>query len=337
MKNLKSIAKINSYSLAIIGTTIGAGFVSGKEISNFFNVYGNFAYLMALIMGIFYYFTLKLFFRCSNHNPFEKSKALDYTVAFSQFISLTAMIAGLNSVLCNYFGSTVLFYITCITCFIIILCGLKGLTRTNALLMPILLVFILFVGFHAISNAQTFEIEVIDNSPLKIISYIFIYIGLDLFSCYPICMVLGKNTSRKEKTAISAIVGIAITILISCYLVSVLKKDTDFIYFDLPILNYTIANFDYLYLFACVVLTIGIATTLLSNGFVLYDISNKLYKNNKFIVFLALFCAAFILSFVGFSAIVEFFYPVNGIIGLALVVLLIIKNKHNNKTQIKTN
>jgi len=334
MRTFKSIIKILSYSLAIIGTTIGAGFVSGKEISNFFNVYGNFAYIMALIMGIVYFFTLKLFFNCSEKNPFENSKALDYTVAFSQFISLTAMIAGLNSVLSNYFGSKTLFYITCIVCFVIILCGLKGLTRTNALLMPILLVFILFVGVHAIFNAKTLEIEVIDNSPLKIMSYIFIYIGLDLFSCYPICMVLGKNSSKKEKNAISTTVGISITVLICCYLISVLKKGTDFIYFDLPILNYTIAHFDYLYLFACIVLTIGIATTLLSNGFVLYDISNKLYHKNRFIIFLALFCCAFVLSFVGFSAIVEFFYPVNGIIGLTLVILLIIKTR---KSRTKSN
>lgn len=332
MSNFKSIIKIFSYSLAIIGTTIGAGFVSGKEISNFFNVYGNFAYLMAVIMGIVYFLTLKLFFNCSTNNPFKNNKFLDYVIAFSQLISLTAMIAGLNSVLSNYFGSKILFYITCVLCFIIILCGLKGLTRTNALLMPILLVFILFVGVNAVLTHDNFDVEISSSSPLKILTYIFIYIGLDLFSCYPICIVLGKNTTKKERNIIAIIVSVAITILISCYLVSVLKKGTDYIYFDLPILNYTIDNFDSLYIFACIVLTIGIVTTLLSNGFVLYDFSNNRFHKNKFVVFLLLFCVAFILSFIGFSAIVEFFYPINGIIGLTLVVLLLIKTKKKYKT-----
>ena len=327
MDKFKSIIKIFSFSLAIIGTTIGAGFVSGKEISNFFNVYGNFAYFMAIVMGVVYFLTLKLFFKCSSNNPLNENKFLDYIIAFCQLISLTAMIAGLNSVLSNYFGSQILFYVATIICFVIILCGLKGLTRTNALLMPILLIFILFIGTSALFSHSNFNIEVFDTSPIKIATYIFIYIGLDLFSCYPICIILGKSTSKKERNIIASIVGIAIAILISCYLVSVLKKDTSYMYFDLPILNYTIDHFDNLYIFACIMLCIGIITTLLSNGFILYDFSHKHFKNNGFIVFLLIFCIAFILSFVGFSAIVEFFYPINGIIGLVLVCVLILKTK----------
>ena len=326
MTKFKSIIKIFSFSLAIIGTTIGAGFVSGKEIANFFNVYGNFAYIMAIVMGIVYFLTLKLFFKCSSNNPFNNN-FLDYIIAFCQLISLTAMIAGLNSVLSNYFGSKTLFYIVIILCFVIILCGLKGLTRTNALLMPILLTFILFTGISALFLHSNFNIEVFDSSPIKIASYIFIYIGLDLFSCYPICIILGKTTSKKERNIIASIVGVAISILISCYLVSVLKKDTNYMYFDLPILNYTIDHFDNLYIFACIMLCIGIITTLLSNGFILYDFSRKHFRKNSFIGFLLFFCIAFILSFVGFSTIVEFFYPINGLIGIILVCVLIFKTK----------
>lgn len=327
MKTFNSIFKVVSFSLAIIGTTIGAGFVSGKEISTFFNVYGNFAYLMAIIMGIVYFFTLKLFFNCSEHNPFQNSKLLDFVIAISQFISLTAMIAGLNSVLCYYLGSKILFYVTIILSFIVILCGLNGLTKANVLLMPILLGFILFVGMDALFSSTTFAVETISSTPFKVATNILMYIGLDLFSCYPICLALGKNSSKKEQSAIAMVVGISISILLSCYLVSVLKRGTSYVYFDLPILNYTIDHFDYLYLFASVVLTIGIATTLLSNGFILLDLSKKRCKNNAFVVFLGVFCGAFILSYVGFSAMVEFFYPLNGIIGLLLTLLLIFKQK----------
>lgn len=329
MNKIKSIIKVVAFSLSILGTTIGAGFVSGKEISNFFNCYGNFAYLMAIIMGVVYFFTLKLFFKCSSSDPLKNSKSLDYIISFSQFISLTAMIAGLNSLLSNYFGVHVLFYILCIICFIIILCGLKGLTNTNLILQPFLLAFILFAGTHAIINNPTFNIEIIDSTPLKIISYIFIYIGLDLFSCYPICLILGKQTSKKQQNAISIIVGITVTILLICYLITVLERGTFYAYFDLPILNYSVDNFDYLYLFACITIGIGITTTLLSNGFVLHETSKKLFPKNSFIVFLTLYAGAYLLSFVGFSTIVECFYPIIGIIGIILVFLLIIKTRKN--------
>ena len=156
---------------------------------------------------------------------------------------------------------------------------------------------------------------------------------MDLFSCYPICQMLGPTTSKKQKTVISVIVSLTIFICLLCYLVSTMERGTDFSYFDLPILNYTITHFDYLYLFACVVIAIGIITTLLSNGFVLYDITKKLCKKNSFVMFLALFCLAYGLSFLGFSVIVEYFYPVLGVIGLILVGALIYKEKQlkNNK------
>ena len=331
MKNFKSLIKVFSFSLAILGTTIGAGFVSGKEISNFFTVYGNLAYIMAIVMGVVYFFTLKLFFKCSENNPFENKKWLDYVITFSQFVSLTAMIAGLNSVLSNYFGAKPAFYIICVICFVIILCGLKGLTRTNSILQPFLLVFILFVGITAVFSGEPLSIEIIKTSPVKVFTYILIYIGLDLFSCYPICLILGKNTTKKQRNCIAIIVGIAISVLIICYLVSVLRRGTSFAYFDLPILNYTIAHFDSLYLFACVVITIGIVTTLLSNGFVIFDTAKKLYPHNGFLIFLTLFCCAFILSFIGFSAIVEYLYPIIGIVGLILVIILAIKTRDFNR------
>lgn len=333
MKIFKSILKIASYSLAIIGTTIGAGFVSGKEISNFLNVYGNFAYVMAILMGVVYFFTLKLFFKTSTDDPFKNSKPLNYLIAFTQFVSLTAMIAGLNSVFTNYFGLGWLFYVVCGICFIIILCGLKGLTNTNLLLMPILLAFILFVGIYGTFSNTNFAIETINPSPFKVATYILLYIGLDLFSCYPICNMLGGSTSKKERNIISLIVAITITVCLTCYLVSTMEKGTDFSYFDMPILNYTIAHFDYLYLFACIVITIGIFTTLLSNGFVLHDITKKFYPSYSFVIFLALFCGAYGLSFLGFSLIVEYLYPALGVVGLILVGILFVKS--NRPTPLK--
>lgn len=327
MKIFKSIFKISSYSLAIIGTTIGAGFVSGKEISNFLSVYGNFAYLMAIIMGIVYFFTLKLFFNSSAQDPFKDNKLVNLLIGISQFISLTAMIAGLYSVFTNYFGLQPLFYFFIIVCFIIVLFGLKGLTNTNFILMPFLLVFILFVGLHGLTLNTNFGIETVSSTPTKVFTYIFLYIGLDLFSCYPICNMLGNTTTKKERNIISIIVGLTITICLICYFVSTMEKGTDYSYFDMPILNYTVNHFDFLYIFACIVITIGIFTTLISNGFVLHDITKNCFKSYSFVIFLFLFCLSYGLSFLGFSIIVEYLYPVLGVVGLILVCILIYKSK----------
>lgn len=333
MEKFKQIIKIIAYSLAILGTTIGAGFVSGKEIANFFNVYGNFSYIAALILGVVYFFSIKLFYKCQDLSIFTKSKVLTSIVMFSQFISLSAMFAGLNSILTNYFGTKYLFYIFIIISFVIILCGLKGLTNTNLILMPILVLFIFYIGSSAIFSNTHFDIEIISSSPTKILTYLLMYIGLDLFSCYPICLALGKKQTKKQQNITALIVSITIFALVVCYLVSVLNKGSDYAYFDMPILHFIIAHNDSLYIFTCVIVCIGIITTLLSNGFVLYDSCKNLFNKNWFVVFLSMFCGAYILSYMGFSNIVEYLYPLLGIIGLTLIILLMVFLKKAKKVQ----
>ena len=47
--------------LLIIGTIIGAGFVSGKEISSFFSIFGYYSFIFILpIFFLLYYFINKL-------------------------------------------------------------------------------------------------------------------------------------------------------------------------------------------------------------------------------------------------------------------------------------
>lgn len=319
--------------MSILGTTIGAGFVSGKELANFLGIYGNFAYLIAIAIGIVYFFTIELFYKSANSKIITNDKWFDYIILFTQFISLSAMIAGLNSLLTDYFGTESLFYILCIICFVIILCGLKGLTNTNLLLMPIVIVFILYIGHLATTTNQHFAIETMPSTPTKIFSYVFIYLGLDLLSCYPICALLENKQSKKQQILSGVIVSVAISSLIICYLFSVLNKGTDYAYFDLPILHFIIEHNDKLFLFTCIIVGIGITTTLLSNGFVVYDTCKKLWNKNGFIIFLSLFCLAYIISHFGFSNIVEFLYPLIGITGLILIITLIYKLKQKNKSR----
>lgn len=335
MEKFKNFIKISAYTLAILGTTIGAGFVSGKEISNFFNVYGNFAYIAAIILGIVYFFSIKLFYKSQDMDAFSESKFLHSVVMISQFISLSAMFAALYSILAGYFCTPWLYYVLVIISFIIVLFGIKGLTNSNLILMPFVIVFIVYIGTSSLFTNTHFDIEIISTSPTKIITYLFLYIGLDLFSCYPICATLSKNMNKKEKNITALIVSAVITSLVICYLLSVLNKGTDYAYFDMPILHFIISHNDNLYLFTCVIVLIGIITTLLSNGFVLFDTSKKLFNKSWFVVFLSAFCGAYILSFWGFSLIVEYLYPVLGIIGLILIICLMVYSKKIKSSKAK--
>lgn len=320
--------------MTVVGTVVGAGFVSGKEISTFMNVYGNFAYIVAVLIGIIYYFCIKLFYNSHDFENPKSRKILEYTILVTQFISLAAMLAGLNAALSSFFNNNSVFYIAAVLLFCIILLGLDGLTNTNLILLPVVIIFVVYIGSNSVFKSSTLDIEIISNSPVKILTFLFMYMGLDLFGCYPICKTIAKKQTKKQQTLSAVIISTTISILILCYLVSVLRRGTNYAYFDLPILHYVYINNDNLYVFACTIVCIGIITTLLSNGFILHEYTKKLFHKNSFIIFLLLFCLAYLLSFIGFSKIIEYLYPIIGIVGITLVSILVVKHIKGNKKAI---
>ncbi len=297
----------------IIGTIIGAGFISGREIIEFFG--GN-AFLSAIAAGFLFFLTslLSLFVGAEYKNMsgvngalFKRSRKL---VNLSLYLCMMAVgaasVASIDSLGVSLFSlpeNLPIFSIAALLCAHI--CskkGISGLTFVNALLVPVMLVSTLVLtlikgGFSYECNGNSSVIE---------------YVCFNMFLSVAVIFELGGKTDKKTAFYSSLVAGVVTAVYIILIYGSVSYEGANAINADLP-LFYAISTLGKgaSVCFAAVLVT-GAFTTLISayyplaKGFV-----SLLGKRGDFTALITVF----LISRLGIKNIVAHVYPVAGIIG----------------------
>ena len=333
--NILTIAKV---SFTMVGTLIGAGFASGKEITTFFGCYGSLSYLIIAIFCVCFAIGI-VYLSCIDPNiiPPILKNLMSIAVFISEVISITAMMAGLSSILSLIFFNDIPLYLFLFLIFMIIITGMKGLTTTNLILVPILFVAIIVFGIIGVTSIDTFSLAVINSSSIFKFMSLPLYIGLNLFSIFPIAMEFSKFQNKKEKIISSISATSIIFVLMLCFCFTILNKNSTSITSELPLVIYILNVAPNLIIVVVMTLAIAITTTIISDGFVLRGIISKWSKRFANIIFTIIFIVAFLISNFGFSEIVENLYPINGLLGLILITLVIVHSiKQNNKPFVLT-
>lgn len=146
----------------IIGTIIGAGFASGKEIYLFFNIYGIYGILgisiASVLTGTIIYKVLIQVQnkKIHNYNDYLEKLNLNHKVKIAinsiinifLLISFYVMIAGFCAYFNQEFNISPLFtsIIVCIMCYLTFMSNIEGVTKINTILIPFLIIMIAFVG-----------------------------------------------------------------------------------------------------------------------------------------------------------------------------------------------
>ncbi|MBP3629988.1 MAG: hypothetical protein J6J23_00675 [Clostridia bacterium] len=330
--NIMTIIKV---SFTLVGTLIGAGFASGKEVTTFFGCFGNVSYLFIFLFCIIFACGIIFFsFIDKNQLPKTLKTAINIAVFISEIISITAMMAGLSSILSILFVNDIPFYLSLVLIFMIVICGLKGLTTTNIILIPFLFISIIVFGVVGVSTADTLELAIINNSKIFKFMSLPLYIGLNLFGVFPIVLEFSGLQNKKEKIFSAITTSTMIFILMLCFCFTILNISSSFIASELPLVVYILTKAPNLIIVVVLTLTIAIITTIISDGFVVRQILSNNGNNFANISFALIFFGAFCVSNFGFAQIVETLYPINGLIGLILISLVIffgIKNKTLHK------
>ncbi|MGN1208100.1 MAG: hypothetical protein ACI4TI_01380 [Christensenellales bacterium] len=320
----------------IIGSVVGAGFASGKEIVVFFSGAGKLSYVIILLVAIFLYFVIKNLIilgkdvqskniKDVNKILFKKSHAFfDAFIIIGLFVFITAMIAGINSIGEIIFSNIHFPVITIISvffCFFIVLLGVDAIKKVNLVLMPIVLILIVVVCF-ASQNFCAENLQV-SNSLCLFFKYLCLgicYISYNFVFSSSLIFEKSKDLSPQKIKANSFVITIILTSLIFVVNFSMLKFNSSS---DLPMLSLAFLGGNVLgYLFAFS-LWFSILTSMISS---LYMLVNT-FKTNKFFSASLILTLSFIFSFFGFSSIVNFVYPLQGFVGLAFIFKVFVHNK----------
>lgn len=330
--------KILSSVFVIIGVIIGAGFASGKEIYTFFFIYGKYGILGMIIsislISFIIYKTLKIIKKhdISSYDDFldkiignTQNKNIDIKTIINFIINVFllmtffVMCAGFSAYFEQQLGinKIVMGVIASILCFFILNKSTKGLFLLSSVLIPIVVIILLILGIKTFNT--NFGIMPISQKGNPIISGILYasYNSITLVSVLiPIKQYISKNTDILKISFFCMLIILALSLIVFMMLLAI---NEDISKIELPtvyVANSLGAVYKYLYGF---IILSAILTTQVSSA---YGFLNNIAKNKKkYKMYNLIICiAAMFMPLFGFSNLVNYLYPMFGILGLIQLV-----------------
>lgn len=313
----------------ILGSFLGAGFASGKEIITYFSRFGGASYVGIIFCALTFVLLLLFFFWLSHKvsgldgliaTYFSgHGKVIKWLFMLSILILVSTMFAGAGSIgEALGINKWIAIFLTAIVVFVSNYFGLKSIGGLNAIIVPIMLVILLVVSFGSYTRvAIGFEI-------LPIISGItYAFINMLMIGLF--VLEVGKNYTKKECILTSLICGgIICTLLLICNGGLLSVSDLNL---DMPILYLASLCGGGLYVFSVITIWLAILTTLFSNIYLLDTFfSNLIYQRALRLIFVIFI--SIIISQFGFDIMVRYLYIFIGFVGVMLVVhVLLVEEK----------
>ena len=230
-----------------------------------------------------------------------------------------------------------------LSCFFLFLGNIEKIVKINSIIIPILIVFILFVGVKNLSNVDISLIEIntqINSSFYWIIQSI-LYASYNLILLIPVLINLKKLIKNQRQIAIISIfTWIIITLISILIFLLLINVNISFSNLEMPIVYVIKNNFNKLSCIYGVIILIAIFTTAISAGFSflnnicissLADISKSKKQNSSLTdikkkrfpqIALILCISSIIISNFGFSNLVKIIFPMFGYLGIIQICFI---------------
>ncbi|EES49905.1 transporter [Clostridium botulinum] len=340
----KSFVNIFQVAVVFIGTIVGAGLASGKEITEFFTSFGLKSFFGIIVCGLFYIVIGCIIAKISIHYELNSYSDLinvispNYLGKFTGFIttlylisSASIILAGSGALINQFFGIPKLvgsIIMICIAVFFL-LRDTDGLIAVNSFIVPslictITLITILYFVFSrdAVSLESMRQFKPV-KSGLAIST--ILYAGYNTLCCTGVLVPL-SNQMKKPKTMFIGITLGSIGLTLLCLAINLmLTVNQPYIYkFEIPLL--LVAN-----RFGCIIQAILLViiwlemfSTEVSD---VYSISKTLeqtfnidFKKGIFIIL----AIALPISQIGFSNLITKLYPAFGVLSLIFILQSVI-------------
>lgn len=331
-KTIKNGIKIG---LTIVGTTIGAGFASGREIWEFFTSYGTQSTIGILIAIIIFavssMYILLISSKYKTDNYFDVlvilmgkplAKIFDGFIFLYLFSGSMVMFAGSGAAfeqwnLSFFLGVGIL----AIAVWFVIIRGVNGIININSILIPFLIVILVYVTYQFSISHYYLSGDYI-RAHLKVWPSAITYSALNVVSLLGVLSTMGKNVGSKRDIIIGVVFAASILGLIAFMLNLSLLKVEFVQQYEIPLFSLISNQSVLLLLIVTLILWFAIYTTVLSNvhGIVQRIQTKAHYSTAK--VSLVVILSIIPLTFIGFSTLVKVLYPLYGVLNLYVLAVL---------------
>lgn len=337
----KSFLRAMSVAMLIVGTVIGAGFASGKEVVTFFGAVPN--VFTALITGALVFGCSVLFLFVGrrvqktdigevNGAVFGKLRPLaDVFMLFNSMTVLGAMLAGSDSLAAEFLDiRPITSVVLGLLCAVIAVKGMSGVIKANAVLVPIMIATLCVCSVMAIDFPFRPQ-----NSGINVYS-IALYVSMNMILGGSVLTTVHKLSPREILLA-AAVAALVIAGLLMCIMGALQSCSAS--HADMPMLLVALKNGRAMYFICLPVIAASIFTTMLSAFKSVYDYVLGFFKN-KILSAGAVLIGGLIVGAFGFSNVVGTLYPIIGAVGILYIAcncwfLIRTRVKRNVKTKAK--
>jgi uncharacterized membrane protein YkvI len=329
-----TISRVLQISAVFIGTIVGAGLASGREIMTFFTTFGYKSFIGILISGLLYIPICSIVIKISiKHNlrsynelinlvsPGFLGKITDLIMTFFLISSSAIILAGSGSLLHQYFGVSkwVGLILMAILAIIVLLRDTKGLIEINSVIVPSLIIVLTTLFLLYVLLAK----DSMTVSHLKTVPYeknywllsAFVYAGFNSLCCSGVLVPLSSEV-RNVKTLVWGVIFGAIGLTALSWAINLmLMLNVPYIHkYDIPLLYIAHRFGNLIQILLLLVIWMEMFSTEVSD---IYSVSRTIehvfkipFKKAIFTIFIF----SVPISQIGFAKLIEVLYPAFGII-----------------------
>lgn len=341
--------KINSIKLmfTFAGCFLGAGYVSGQELWQFFGSFGKVGLIgmaVAAVLLSAFGIILTRYVQLTGISDMDKVVikkdnkilrgifvALEVFFLFGVFVIMTA---GVGAMLEQVFGLNPMIgsaiFTVCVA--LTAICGMSGMVTAFSVTVPLLVIMsaVIFAvsGFKNGFSSIVFPASTSENPLLQnwFISAI-VFVSYNLFASIGILTPIGKAVEKKSTLYTGIIGGGVLLLLIALGIMLTIALNPDSVSAQLPMLS-AAQNINSVFTFIFAFLLFGgMFGTSVSSVFAIDEFVKTRFKANKkasiFLIVIISFLS-FVGSIFGFDKLIGIVYPVCGYLGVAALVLIVV-------------
>jgi uncharacterized membrane protein YkvI len=332
-----------SFQLAsvYVGTVVGAGFATGKEIVEFFSQYGAFGLLGIWIAGLlFIWFGIKIMLLAIRlkAKSFHQLNMYMFGPYITPIINVMmfVMLIGVSAVMLSGAGSVfeeqlhlpkqlgVLF--TVFLTLLVLTIGTNGLVLVNSFVVP-LLIFFSFMLASLSFQLDDFWTNIIHKEPFsfEVITSGFAYASFNISLATAVLVPAASEIGDEKVVKWGGILGgAALTIILIASHVTLVQLP-GFTSFHIPmaVMMETLAPTFY---FIYILIIYGeIFTSVIGNVYGLERFIRKGTQGSTLIVSTCILAVSYSISLIDYSTLLATLYPMFGYVSLAFLLILVFK------------
>lgn len=326
--------KVLLCTMLIVGTTMGAGFCSGKEMVVYFAKFGPTSLYFVPVLFLLYVIIFRVFLLLGRQRHFESVQSINQTffgthnglynkILFGIYVVFSAaMFAGLQQIgqlIGEGFGVVFLLF-AFVFCYLVLLKPFQILAKLNTVIVPILMVLLTANCIIGLLQPPLLEQNVIYPSSILLLFNPLLYACQGVTLAYFVLLRAGEHLTKKQ-IGLSAFFSAFLLCFGQTISMLVFWRHPTLLFQSMPLVSLAFMigspmNFFYLLALFLAIITTLFSTTRALNEFVQIKINGK-HKSA-----LLSLCLPLLLSFFGFDKIVEYLYPLIGVVGFLMLMFL---------------